>query len=80
MESWECDPVCFAVLYNVVVKAGKVIKIAFTALVHRVFPESRRMPTPNTSSSRINPLYSDSVETFENEDKHFLKPCDHDIL
>lgn len=27
MESWECDPVRFAVLYDVVVKAGKVINI-----------------------------------------------------
>lgn len=53
MESWECGPIRFAVLYNVVVKAGKVIKIVFTALVDRVFPESRKIPTPDTSSSGI---------------------------
>lgn len=81
MGSWECDPVCFAVLCDVVVKAGKVIKIAFTALVHTVFPESRRIPTPDPSSSGIRSLSSVLVETFfENEDHHSLQLCDHDTL
>lgn len=81
MGSWERDLVCFAVLCDVVVKAGKVIKIALTALVHTVFPESRRIPTPDTSSSGIRSLSSVLVETFfENEDHHSLQLCDHDTL
>lgn len=81
MGSWERDLVCFAVLCDVVVKEGKVIKIVFTALVHTVFPESRRIPTPDTSSSGIRSLSSVLVETFfENEDNHSLQLCDHDTL